>query len=83
MRNHDQFFLKPFQIDSRNSANKFELVCKLAACKFGQNGVCQVGNECSSRYSVFNQVGRRRRQADNANDVTVLEYFDEEDTQQV
>ena len=80
MRNHDQFFLKPFQIDSQSLANKFNVVCKLAACKEGswtdQNGACWLGNTCNSRYDIFNQLGRRRRQAD-TNDVI------EEDTQQV
>ena len=80
MRNHDQFFLKPFQIDNQSLANKFDIVCKLAACKEGswtaQNGACWLGNTCNSRYDIFNQSGRRRRQAD-TNDVI------EEDTQQV
>ena len=79
MRNHDQFFLKPFQIDSQSLANKFDIVCKLAACKegswTGQNGACWLGNTCNSRYDIFNQLGRRRRQAD-TNDVK-----EEEDAQ--
>ena len=81
MRNHDQFFLKPFQIDSKNSANKFDIVCKLAACKEGswtnQNSVCRLGNTCIDRYDPLSSspVGRRRRKA--SNDVM------EEDSQQV
>ena len=82
LRNHDQFFLKPFQINSQNGANKFDLVCKLAACKVGswnQSGVCELGSTCDNRYNIFNTkpalTGRRRRQA--TNDVI------EEDTQQV
>ena len=81
MRNHDQFYLKPFQIDSKNGANKFDIVCKLAACKEGswtnQNSVCRLGNKCSTRYDPLSisQVGRRRRAA--TNDVM------EEDSQQV
>ena len=69
MRNHDQFFLKPFQINSQNGANKFDLVCKLAACKRGswdQSGVCELGNICKTRYDPLGyQAGRRRRQVSN------------------
>ena len=78
MRNHDQFFLKPFQIDSQSRANKFDLVCKLAACKkwsWDQSGVCELGNTCYNRYNPLYQVGRRRRET--SNDVM------EKDTQQV
>ena len=75
MRNHDQFFLKPFQIES-NRANKFDIKCKLAVCKLGSwadpSGVCKLGSTCNDRYNIFNtkpifnKSGQQRKQAFNA-----------------
>ena len=70
--NHDQFYLKPFQLDTKN-ANKFNIDCDLVACT-DKSGICSpgtssFGESCSSRYDVFNLAsddgkGRRRRDAE-------------------
>ena len=74
MKNHEQFWLKPFQLHQLDTQygqhNKFVVNCDLRVCKKGDEN-CALGQTCQStnRYDIFydsndTTPGRRRRDTD-------------------
>ena len=57
LQNHDQFFLKPFQIEGQ-VANTFNINCQITTCRkdsnYANDGLCDLNDKCSNRYDVFN-----------------------------
>ena len=57
LQNHDQFFLKPFQIEGQ-VANTFNINCQITTCrkdsKYQSGDLCDLNDKCPNRYDAFN-----------------------------